>query len=62
MLCRHDYVERVVASFAPKIQSEYYSGNISVSIEGIVLEYVSALPQILINSSTKRCPRHSVLQ
>ena len=45
MLCRHDYADRVVASFPHKIQSEYYGGNISVSIEGIALESFSALPQ-----------------
>ena len=28
----HDYEERVVATFANQIQSEYYGGNISVSI------------------------------
>ena len=35
VLCRCDYAERVVASFAHQIQSEYYGGNRSVSIEGI---------------------------
>ena len=30
-----DYAERVVANFSHQIQSEYYVGNISVSIEGI---------------------------
>ena len=34
-LFRRDYAERVVASFANQIQSEYYDGNRSVSIEGI---------------------------
>ena len=42
VLCRRDYAERVVASFDHQIQSEYYSGNISVSIEGIALENFSA--------------------
>ena len=32
VLCCHDYAERVVASFANQIQSEYYGGNISVYI------------------------------
>ena len=32
VLCRRDYAERLVASFANQIQSEYYGGNISVSI------------------------------
>ena len=42
VLCRRDYAEREVASFANKIQSEYYGGNISVYIEGIELEHFSA--------------------
>ena len=50
----------VVASFPHQIQSEYYGGNISVSIEGIALENFSALPQTEIKSSTKSCPRHAV--
>ena len=51
VLCRRDYVERVVGSFANQIQYKYYGGNISVSIEGIVLEHFSAAPQADINSS-----------
>ena len=39
------YSERVVASFAHYIQSEYYGGNISVSIKGILLEHFSAIPK-----------------
>ena len=31
-----------------------------MSIEGIVLEHFSALPQIEIKASTKACPRRSV--
>ena len=60
VLCRRDYAERVVASFSNEIQSEYYGGNISVSIEGIVLEHFSAAPQTDINSSTLSRPRHAV--
>ena len=60
VLCRRDYVERVVASFANQIQDKYYSGNRSVSIEGIVLEHFSAAPQADINSSTLSRPRHAV--
>ena len=40
ILCRLDYAERVVASFSNQIQSEYYGGNISVSIEGIALKHL----------------------
>ena len=42
VLCNHDYAERVVASFANQIQSEYYGGNRYVSIEVIALGYFSA--------------------
>ena len=45
VLCYRDYADRVVASFANQIQSEYYGGNRSVSIEGIALENFSAAPQ-----------------
>ena len=60
VLCRRDYTERVVASFANQIQSEYYGGNISVSIEDIALEHVSAAPQVEINSSTLSRPPHAL--
>ena len=59
MICRRGYAEREVASFAHQIQSEYYGRNISVSIEGIALEHLSALQQTEINTSTKSCPRHA---
>ena len=52
VIFRRDYAERVVASFANKIQYEYYGGNRYVSIEGIELEHLSAAPQTDINSST----------
>ena len=60
VLCRRDYAERVVASFANQIQSEYYGGNISVSIEGIELEHFSAALQADINSTSPSRPRHAV--
>ena len=31
-----------------------------MSIEGIEMEYFSALPQTVIKASTKSCPRHAV--
>ena len=49
VLCCHDYAERAVASFAHQIKSEYYGGNRSAPIEGIVLEHFSALPNADIN-------------
>ena len=60
VLCLRDYEERLVASFDNQIQSEYYGGNRSVSIEGIVLEHFSAAPQADINSSSFSRPRHAV--
>ena len=60
VLCLRDYAERVVASFSHQIQSEYYGGNISVSIEGIALKHSSALTQTEIKSSKKKFPHHAV--
>ena len=60
VLCCRGYSERVVASFANQIQSEYYGGNRSVSIEGIALEHFSAAPQADINSTTPSRLRHAV--
>ena len=51
-LCCCDYAERVVAIFNDQIKPEYYGGNRSVSIEGIVLVNFSALPKADIKSST----------
>ena len=60
VICRRDYANRVVASFANQIKSDYYDGNKYVSIEGIALEHFSAAPQADINSSTLSRPRHAV--
>ena len=60
VLCRLDYSERVVANFTNKIQSEYYGGNIDVSIKGIALENFSAAPKADIMSSTISRQRHAV--
>ena len=43
VLCGRDYYERAINSFDHQIQSEYYSGNISVSIMVVSLEHFSAL-------------------
>ena len=48
------------ASFANQIQSEYYGGNISVSIEGIALEHFSVVSQTNINSTTPSRQCHAV--
>ena len=45
ILCRCDYVERILSSFAHQIQSEYYGRNRSVYIEGISLDHFSASNQ-----------------
>ena len=60
VLCRRDYAERAVASFANQIQLEYYGGNRSVSIEGIALEIFSAVPKTDINSTTLSRQRYAV--
>ena len=60
VLCHRDYAERVVASFAHQIQSEYYSGNISVSIEDIVLEHFSAPTHPETVGTPKSCTHHAV--
>ena len=60
VLCRRDYDERLVARFDNQIQSEYYGGNRSVSIEGIALEHFSAAPKPDIKSSTISRQRHKV--
>ena len=60
VLCRRDYDDRVVASFAHQIQSEHYDVNRSVYIKGIPLEHFIALPQTEISSSKKSCPCHAV--
>ena len=45
VLCYRDYSEGLVASISHQIKSEYYGGNIFVSIEAIALEHFSPLPQ-----------------
>ena len=45
VLCRSYYAEQMVFNFAHQIQSEYYSGNWSISIEGISLDHFSASNQ-----------------
>ena len=60
VLCRRDYDDRVVASFAHKIQSEHYGGNISFFIKGIALKLFSALPKAYINSTKQSHQRYAV--
>ena len=52
IICRHEYAERVVASFSNKIESEYYVVNISMSLEVNALEQFSAVTKTNINSTT----------
>ena len=56
------YSDGSVGSFDRQIQSEYYGGTISVSIEGIALEHLSALPKADINSTTPSRQRHAVFR
>ena len=57
-----DCAERLVASFSHQIQSKYYSGNRSVYIDNITLEYFSALPTSYISSTTPSHQRHAVFR
>ena len=60
VICSRDYAERVVASFSHKIQSDYYGGNIYVSIERNTLEHFSALSKTGMNASTESFPLHTL--
>ena len=62
MLCHRDYTERVVASFAHQIQSEYNGGNLSVSIKGISLKHFSATTHNETETTPQACTRHDVFQ
>ena len=60
VLRRQNYDERVVASFANQIQSEYYGGNISVYIEGITLKHFRTIDTDT-ETLSHPCPtRHAV--
>ena len=60
ILCPRDYAERVVARFSNQIQSEYYGGNISVSLQGFALKHFSEALQEYINSTTPSRQRHAL--
>ena len=60
LLCRQDYAERLVTSFANQIQSEYYVANISVYIEGIVLKHFSYPQQPRLMSEIFNLSLHAV--
>ena len=57
---RRDHEEGVVSSFAHQIQSEYYGGNIWVSIEEITLEHFSYIDQEKSSSSLHSRTHHEV--
>ena len=59
-LCCRDCSERVVARFSHQIKSEYYGGNIYVTIEGINLEHLSATDQEKSSSYLNSRTRHDV--
>ena len=48
-----------MASFSQKIKSEYYGGNIYVSIEGIALEQFIDSYQKTSSSTFHSCKRHA---
>ena len=60
VLCHRDYAERVVASFAHQIQSEYYGGNRAVSIEVIVLEKFSEPTHTESAATAKELTHHAM--
>ena len=60
VICCRDYSVRVVASFDNQIKSEYYGGNISVSIEYISLKHFIAVPKTDINPTTPSRHCHAV--
>ena len=60
LLSRRDYYERWLSSSAHQIQSEYYGGNRSVSIEYIVLEHFSARTHIETEGTPQARTRHAV--
>ena len=60
VLFHRDCAERVVASLAHQIQSEYYSGNISVSIEGIALDHFSEPTHIETEETPQARTSHDV--
>ena len=53
ILCCREYYERVVAIFANQTQSEYYGGNISVSIEVRGISHPSSSPRVFPNPETQ---------
>ena len=62
VFCRQYYSECVVASLSHQIQSEYYIGNIYVSIEGYYLDHFSASYQETALSISHSCKHHAVFQ
>ena len=60
VLCRSDCAERIVSSFANQIKSEYYGGNRYLSIEGIVLENLSASNQKILSLKSETVSHQAV--
>ena len=60
MLYRCDYSEGLVDRFGHQIQYEFYGGNRSVSIEGIVLEHLSDTGQETYSTSSNSRTCHAV--
>ena len=60
MFFRQDYADRVVASFTHQIQSEYYCGNIYVSIDFFLFEHIILPIHTETLGRTQACTSHSV--
>ena len=60
VLCWRYYVDRIVSSFSHKIQSWYYGGNRSVSIEEIALEHLSDSNQSSSSLTSESVSRQAV--
>ena len=58
--CCRDYSYRVVDSFSHQIQSWYYGVNVSLSIEGIVVDHFSAPTQTEISVTLQAHTHHAV--
>ena len=60
VLYNRDYDDGVVSSFAHQMQYEYYGNNISVSIEGIVLEHFISTTHTETEGTLQKCTLHAM--
>ena len=59
--CWSDYAEQIVYIFYHQIKSEYYDGNIYVSIEDTTLEYLSDFKQPITLLASGNVSNHALL-